>query len=76
MTRSLGQPSAIARWRSAYWRSVLSVFSKTCRMVDWRQVRAAVQVTGSDFLVCLDTHGFISSLPFKAMLASRRTISA
>jgi len=45
-------------------------------MVDWRQVRAALQVTGSDFLVCLDTHGFISSLPFKAMLASRRTISA
>src|SRR6266536_2117256 len=34
------------------------------------RVRAALQMTGSDFLVCLDTHGFISSLPFKAMLAS------
>jgi hypothetical protein len=28
-TPSLGQPSATARWRSAYWRSVLSVFSMT-----------------------------------------------
>jgi len=32
-------PSATARWRSAYWRSVLSVFSNTCRMVDWRTYR-------------------------------------
>ena len=34
--RSRGQPSATARWRSAYWRWVLSVFSKTCRTVDCR----------------------------------------
>ena len=33
---SAGQPRAMARSRSAYWRSVLSVFSTTCRRVDCR----------------------------------------
>jgi len=32
--RSWGQPNATARWRSAYCRAVLSVFSKTWRSVD------------------------------------------
>ena len=32
--RSAGQPSAIARWRSAYWRSVDSVLLSTWRSVD------------------------------------------
>jgi hypothetical protein len=35
-TCSTGQPNATARWRSAYWRWVLSVFSTTCRSVDCR----------------------------------------
>ncbi len=37
--RSSGQPSVTARRRSAYWRWVLSVFSKTCRSEDWRMYR-------------------------------------
>jgi len=36
ITCSAGHPSATARWRSPYWRCVLSVFSKTCRIVDCR----------------------------------------
>ena len=35
-TRSIGQPSATARSRSAYCRLVLSVFSNTWRSDDWR----------------------------------------
>src|SRR5215472_9265828 len=35
-TRSRGQPRATARSLSAYWRLVLSVFSKTWRRVLWR----------------------------------------
>ena len=42
-TSSSGQPSATARWRSAYWRFVLSVFSKTWRSVDWRTYRYALR---------------------------------
>ena len=40
------------------------------------QVGAALQMAGSNFLACLDAHGFVSSLPFKAMLASILTIPA
>jgi hypothetical protein len=36
MMLSIGQPSATAWLRSAYWRWVLSVFSKTCLNVDCR----------------------------------------
>ena len=34
-----GQPRAMARSRSAYWRLVLSVFSNTWRKVLWRTYR-------------------------------------
>ena len=37
--RSRPQPSATARSRSAYWRCVLSVFSRTWRSVLWRTYR-------------------------------------
>lgn len=40
-TRSIGQPRATARSRSAYWRLVLSVFSNTWRSDDWRTYRNA-----------------------------------
>ena len=35
----LGQPSAIAFCRNAYWRAADSVLVSTCRSVDWRTYR-------------------------------------
>ena len=63
MTRSSGQPSATARWRSAYWRLVLSVFSNTWRSVRLPHVQVSVapQVAGLDLLSGFSGHAWTSN---------------
>ena len=51
-TRSMGQPRATARSRSAYCRVVLSVFSNTCRRVDCRTYKYAVRDKWDAVILC------------------------
>ena len=59
MTWSSGQPRAMARSRSAYWRLVLSVFSKHLAQGGLAdvEVRPSLQVARGHLVVLLGIHG-------------------